>query len=127
MPLNTDTLPNFEKARLALGNGDLMDVYNFDTEYKDDSKLVHTLRKHGAGFVQGTIEFTGSFDTYIHPGGVEADWWAAVQLRSVNQLRFKLSGGITLAVDCKITSTKLKQAVDSAQEVNVSFIGKLSL
>lgn len=117
-----DVLPYYEKGRLAMGSGDLMDVFNVDIELKDGSKLLHTLRKSPAGFVQGTYETTGSFDTYIAPEGPEADWLAGVQGRSVNQFRLKLSG-ITVTIDAKIDSVKVKQAVDDATQFNISFIG----
>lgn len=125
MPL-TDSLIGFEKARLAMGNSDLMDVYNVDIEVKDDSKLVHSIRKSPAGYVQGTFECSGSFDTLIHPGGPEADWIKSVQTRSTNQYRFKASG-VTITIDAKNNSVKAKQAVDGATEFNISFVGNVTL
>ncbi len=121
----SDDLPNFEKGRMVMNTGDLMDVTDFDFEFKDDGKVLHTLRASPAGFVQGNIEASGSFNFLCHPDGPEFDWIKTIAKNVVKQLRFKFSG-LTIAIIVKMNSLKITAKTDDAIQGTISWVGMMS-
>lgn len=115
----------YPQAWIAEGNGDLVQVTDFSANLTDNSKQIHTLRRKGAGFSQGTEESTVSFNAALDEDGAERDWWRAVQKKQIKQLRAKLPGGRTLIFNGKVKSCNVTGPLDGAVMLAVEFIGKL--
>jgi hypothetical protein len=112
----------FPHARIAMGNGDLVYVTNVKYDLTDNSKLVHTLRKKGAGFTQGTEDTNLTFDAVIGENGEEADWVQLVKKPRPEQIRVKIPGR-TITIDGKYSSLSLDMPLDSEIKVSLTFIG----
>ena len=113
----------FEHARIALGNGDLVDVTNLNYSLSDGSKQVHTLRQKGAGWTQGIEETTVTFDAVVGENGEEADWVTYVKFNLKQQIRIKIPGR-TITVNGKFNSLTIDGPLDSEIKESLTFIGK---
>ena len=118
-------MADYPRGRLAMGNGDLVDVTDVDFKFANGAKLVHTLRQKAAGVVMGNEEFTCSFNSAISVDGPERDYFDAARRGLQKQLRLKLPGGLTLSAKGKFTEVGGKLPLDSEVTISVSFIGKL--
>jgi len=112
----------FPKARLALDNGDLVDVNSVTVSATNNAKLIHTLRKSPAGYTDGTQEVSLSFEGVISDSGQETDYKALVQRSISKQFRFKLPGGDTFVLNSRITKVDWKVDTENATTFSVEAI-----
>lgn len=121
-----DPLPYYPKGRIALGNGDLMDVENVKITVKNGAKLKHTLRRSPSGVVLGVKEVELSFEGTVSEAGYERDYIGAVLAGTVKQLRIKVPGE-TLTFTGVPTERGQELPLDDAIKFNVSWVGKVSV
>ena len=115
----------YPRGQIALGTGDLLDVTNIKIDITNNGKLVHTIRKPGAGVTLGVSEVTVSFDAVISEEGQERDYFAMVKKGTIVQLRVKIPKE-TLTVNGIFTTRSFELPLDDAIKVSLSFLGTLS-
>jgi hypothetical protein len=112
----------YPKAQLALGNGDLMDVFNVRHEITNNGKQIGTLRKPGAGVFKGNEESMVNFDAYCSEDGYERDYLKMIKKGQIKQLRFKVPGE-TLTVNGMATKRSTESSTDDAIKYSIEFKG----
>src|SRR6185436_8097716 len=103
----------FPKGQIAMGNGDLVDVYNVKHEITNNAKQIHTLRRKGAGMTLGTEETTVTFEATVSEDGPERDYLKAIKRGLIRQLRIKIPGE-TLTINGMATKRSLELPLDDA-------------
>ena len=119
-----DSQEFFPTGRIALGNGDLVNVTNLKVSYSNNSAQVDTLRQENAGFTKGKKSCTVTFDAVVGEYGEEADWFAYIQAVAKQQIRIKIPGR-TIPVNGVFTSIDLDVPLDAAITESLTFIGRL--
>ncbi len=119
-----DDFKQFPMGAVAMGNGDLIDVTNVKITTKRANKLVHTLRRSGAGKVHGTEETTVTFDAVVPEDGAERDYLADLKAGRIKKLRYKVPGE-TGTVTGSTDERSLELALDAAVKYSISFSGRL--
>ena len=114
----------YPRGRIALGNGDLIDVTNVKIDTTNNAKQIHTLIQKGAGFTLGVEETTVTFDLSISEEGEERDWVKFLKQGSVQLLRLKIPGR-TMSVNGVVQSIGDELPLDDAIKQSISFIGAL--
>jgi len=112
----------YPQGSIAMGNGDLVDVYDITLDLTDNSKQISTLRKRGAGITQGQEECTVSFSSKIGENGEEADYFQMVKKKVIKQLRIKIPNR-TITIEGKYKDISLGSTVDDAIDLKATFIG----
>jgi len=120
----SDILPYYPKGRLALGNGDLLDVVSVKTNIKNGGKLKHTIRQSPSGYVLGVRECDLNFEAIVSEKGYERDYIGMVLSGLVKQLRIKVPGS-TLIFTGIATSKSIELPLDDAVKYTVDWIGKV--
>jgi|SRR5690349_2060112 hypothetical protein len=121
-----EELRKYPQAFLAQGNGDLVQVQNFNVDLTNNGKQVHTLRRKGAGVVLGTEECTITFDAVIDEDGSERNYWRDCKRGVIRQLRAKVPGGrTTLTCNGIYTKVTLEGPLDAETKVSCTFVGQL--
>lgn len=113
----------YPKGRLALGNGDLLDVTNVRHRVSNNGKLVHTIARSPSGVFKGNIDTELSFDAVVSEDGFERDYLKAVMNGEIKQLRIKVPGE-TITVKGMPTERSVEFGMDDAIKYSVNFIGK---
>ena len=114
----------FETASIAMGNGDLVSVTNFDLTLGVNAKQVSTLRKKGAGTHKGEETCSVTFDCVVGENGEEADWIALVKTRTVKALRAKVPNR-TMTINGEYGEVKIASSLDDAIKYSLSFVGHM--
>jgi hypothetical protein len=117
-----DDVLNYPKAAIAMGNGDLVQVTNFNFDFTNNAKLKHTLRRKVAGVVKGNEEGTLKFDLEIDETGPERDYFNLIKTGEIKQVRAKLPGGMTLVLKGAYQQLSLDQPLDDACKMSLTFI-----
>jgi hypothetical protein len=119
-----DPLPYYPKGRLAMGNGELMDIENVKVTTKNGAKLKHTLKKSPSGVTKGVLETELSFEGIVSENGYERDYIGRVINGTVTQLRVKVPGE-TLVFTGVPTERSMELPLDDAIKFTVSWVGKV--
>jgi len=119
----TTTQQFFPRARISMGGGDLFDVVNFTLGIDAIVKIIHTLRQNGAGAFKGPVEGNINFDSVVGSLGMEADWPKLVAKPIYSQMRVKLPGLRTIALDGMFEKFETKGSTDAETTVSMSFKG----
>lgn len=123
----SDQMPIFPRGSIAMDNGDLIQVINVKVDQeKVGTKILHTIRKEGAGIVIGNEETKVSFDYVIPETGAERDYMKLVRTGKVKKLRFKVPGE-TFAVVGIGYKRGLEIPMDDAVKGSVEFMGKTEI
>lgn len=112
----------YPQGYIAMGSGDLLDVYDISLDLTDNSKQVHTLRKRGAGIVQGTEETTVTFSSKIGENGEEVDYVEMVKKKQIKSLRLKIPNR-TMTIEGKYSAIKIATSIDDAIDLQATFVG----
>jgi len=112
----------FEVAKIAMGNGDLLSVTDFDLTLNTNVKQVSTLLKKGAGTFKGEETTAVTFNAVVGEFGEEADWLALVKQRSVKTLRAKVPNR-TITVVGEYGEVKIASTLDNVVTYSLSFVG----
>lgn len=120
-----DDFLQYPKGRIALDGGDLEDVTNFTITTTGTNKIIHTLRKPGAGKFKGPVECKVTFDAALSENGPDRDWLEMLQKGTFKKLRFKVPG-ITATVIGSVDEHALTCTIDDAGKYSVTYSGKLS-
>jgi hypothetical protein len=116
----------FPQAYLAMGNGDLIQVTDFNVSFGNGGKQVHTLRVKDAGHTLGNPECSATFNSVISENGPERNYWRDVKRGTVRQLRAKIPGGrTTLTITGIFTAANTDGPLDDATKIACTFIGAL--
>jgi hypothetical protein len=116
----------YPQAFIAQGNGDLMQVTNFNVTLTNNGKQVHTLRRKGAGVSRGVQESTVSFDFVIDEGGPERNYWRDVIRGIIRQIRAKVPGpSMVLTLNGMYTGVDLDGPLDAATKGSAKFVGHM--
>ncbi len=116
----------YPQAFLAQGNGDLMQVTDFNVTTSNKGKQVHTLRQPQAGVVKGKPETKVTFNFVIDEDGIERPYIEDVLDGTIRQLRGKLPGGKTVTIDGMYTDCALNAPLEDATNGSCTFVGKIS-
>jgi len=114
----------YPRGRIALGNGDLIDVTNIKVTTKNNAKQVHTIAQKGAGITMGVEETTVSYDSVISEDGQERDYFQLVKTGKIVQLRIKLPGE-TITVQGVYASRDFELPLDDSIKLSCEFIGHM--
>lgn len=117
----------FPVGRIALDNGDLIDAQKFNVTWTNNAKQQHTLRKRGAGFTEGVVETTVSFDVLISQDGLERDYITMAKNKLIKQLRMKFPGSLTIDVEGIFKDLTFDAPLDDATKVTCTFIGNMEV
>jgi hypothetical protein len=117
---------DYPKGRLALGAGDLIDVYDISGTVEDGEQSVSTLRQNPAGSTGGKRVAKLTFKSAISEEGFERDYWKKYQKREVVQGRFKVPGKV-FTVTGRLTSPSLTSNVDSAVDNSWTLVGRFEV
>lgn len=122
-----DETLNYGQAYLAMGNGDLVQVTNFNSTLTNNAKQKHTLRRKQAGVSLGVTESQISFDSIIDNKGPERNYWRMVQRGEVKQIRVKLAtdSAEVFTYNGVYKDCNTDGPLDDATKVSCVFIGKL--
>ena len=116
----------FPQASIAMGNGDLVEVTDFNVDFSNGAKVVHLLRRSGAGVVIGVRECTVTFNAPIDEDGPKRNYWKDCEEGTIRQIRAKVPGGTTvLVVNGVYSKVTLDGPLDDATKVSCTFIGRL--
>ena len=115
---------NYPKGRIALGGGDLVDVYDISLTVADGRQLVSTLRQNPAGSTGGKVAATLVFKTAVSENGLERPYWADWKKKKKVQGRLKVPG-LTLVVEGVLTNPSLTSNVDSFTDNTWTIIGSV--
>lgn len=118
-----ETLLYYPKGRLALGNGDLLDVENVKVTVKNGAKLKHTLRRSPSGVTAGVEEAELTFEGTVSEEGYERDYLGMVKNKTIKQLRFKVPGE-TLTFTGVATERTQEAPLEDAIKFSISMIGR---
>jgi hypothetical protein len=112
----------YPRAYLAMGNGDLVQVTNWNFVYTNNAKMKSTLRRQNSGVTRGNTEGTLKFDMEVPASGPERDYFMLVQSCEIKQIRAKLPGGIVRVLDGAFQELAEDQPMDDAFKVSMTFI-----
>lgn len=118
-----DDFKEFPKARLAVGPGDLIDVYDVSCTWEDGEKIVASLRANPSGSVGGTRSCTMTFKSQISSEGFERDFLGPYDKRKVIRLRLKLPAKVITLVG-RYTKPAITNNVDSFIDFSISCLGR---
>lgn len=125
MASTTSQIEFFPKAFLAQGNGDLVQVSDFNLKTGNGGKQKHTLRRPGAGVTKGVDESTITFNFLVGENGFERDYIRDIQQGKIVNLRAKVPGGAVLSYTGIYTEITLDAPLDDAVKGSVTFVGAL--
>ena len=83
-------LVDYPTGQIQIGAGDLQHAASCKAGFKNNGKLVHTLRQSPSGFVMGVRDCEGSIDTVIPVDGPEYDYIQLMRTGGTVQFRFKV-------------------------------------
>lgn len=112
----------YPRGQIALLNGDLFDVTNVKIATTNNNKQAHTIRRKGAGIIQGTEETTVTYDAIISQDGPERDYFTLVKKGTIVRLRIKIPGR-TDTVEGAYQAEDLELPLDDAIKQSLTFIG----
>ena len=112
----------YPKASIAMGNGDLLDVYNVELTITANKKVIHTLRRDAAGIFKGPVEATVSFSSKIGKNGEELDYLEMVRNHVIKSLRLKLPNR-TVTIEGEYGEVKYSSGNDDAIDLSTTFSG----
>jgi len=115
----------YPRGRIALGNGDLIDVTGVRVNTTNNAKQVHTLARPGNGIVLGNEETTVSYDAVVSEDGQERDYFQLVKSGKIVQLRIKVPGE-TISVKGAYRSRNFDLPLDDSIKLSLEFVGHLS-
>lgn len=115
----------FPRGRIALGNGDLIDVTNVKLMHTNNSKQVHTMNKSGTGVVKGNEETTISYDCVVSETGQERDYFTLVKSGKIVQVRLKLPLE-TITVEGAYKTRSFDLPTDDSIKLSLEFIGSMA-
>lgn len=118
-----DDFPDYPKGQVALGSGDLLDVFQWSLEFEDGEKVVSTLRRNPGGSTHGTRSATMNLSTAVPHTGFERDWLGKYKKREVVELRLKIPG-TTFTLVGRLTKPKVNGSVDDFIHFDISAIGQ---
>jgi hypothetical protein len=118
----SEELLKFPKARLSLGAGDLIDVFDVVLAIEDGIKLISTLRGNPAGYTGGVIAATLTWKSYISELGFERDYMQKWRKKEAVQTRLKVPG-VTFTTVGPLTKPQITGNVENAVEFQVSQVG----
>jgi len=115
----------YPRGRIALGNGDLIDVTNVKVMHTNNSKQVHTMNRPGSGIVMGNEETNITYDAVVSEEGQERDYFALVKTGKIVQLRVKVPGE-TITVKGTYKSRSFELPLDAEIKLSLEFNGHMS-
>jgi hypothetical protein len=118
--------PDYTQGYIAMLNGDLLDVTNVKITTKRNNKIIHTLRRSGAGKQHGTEETTVTFDAVVSEAGPERDYLADLKAGKIRKLRYKMPGE-TGTVLGSADERSVEFSLDNAVKYSISFSGRLDV
>jgi hypothetical protein len=118
-----DDFKDYPKARLAVGPGDLIDVYDVSMTWEDGEKIVATLRANPSGSVVGTKSGLMAFKSSISSAGFERDFLGPYEKRQVMRLRLKLPAKVITLVG-RYTKPAITSNVDNFIDFSISCLGR---
>jgi hypothetical protein len=113
----------YPRGVLALGTGDLMQVTNVKHVFKNNAKLVHTIRRTPSGVTTGTHDTTLDFDAVCDEDGFERDFLKSILNGTIKEFRIKVPGE-TISVKGVATERSLELPLDDAIKYSINVIGK---
>jgi len=116
---------NYPRGRLALGNGDLVDITNVKVTHTNNAKQVHTMNRSGTGTVKGNEECSVSYDCVVSETGQERDYFALVKTSKIVQLRIKLPLE-TITVNGSYKTRSFDLPMDDAIKLSLEFVGHMA-
>lgn len=116
----------FPHGYIAMGNGDLMQVSNFNVKYANNGKAVHTQRVTVAGFVIGKPVANASFTYEIDEDGPEHNYMRLVQRGTIKKLRVKIPGGVTFMLTGIFTVSGLDAPLEDSVKGSCEFVAKMN-
>lgn len=114
----------YPRGRIALDEGDLVDVTNVKIDHTNNAKQVHTIRKKGAGVTMGTEETTITYDAVVSEDGPERDYFTFVKKGTIKQLRIKVPAE-TLTVNGVYKDRSYELPIDDSIKLSLTFIGHM--
>jgi hypothetical protein len=114
----------YPRGRIALGNGDLIDVTNVKVNTTNNSKQVHTIAQPGAGITKGVEETTVSYESVVSENGQERDYFQLIKTGKITQLRIKVPGE-TITVEGAYKSRDLELPLDDSIKLSMEFVGHM--
>lgn len=118
-------LKQYPRGQIAIAGGDLQQTTNFEYDYTNNAKLVHTLRKAApSGFVMGNqaIAFSGSM--VVDEDGPEFKLFDAVKRGTPLVMRAKMPG-LTHGINGVINSAKVRFTLEDGVQIDYAGIGSL--
>lgn len=116
-------LKQFPRGQIAIGGGDLQQTTNFEWDYSNNAKLVHTLRKRApAGVVLGNESVTFSGQMVVDEDGPEIDLFDAVATGNFFVVRLKMPG-LTKGILGVINNVKGRFTLEDGVQFDYSGVG----
>lgn len=115
----------YGQGYLAQGNGDFIQCTNYSLNSSVDAKQISTLRKPGAGVVNGVPTSTVSFELVIDGAGPERNFHRQMIEGEEIQLRCKVPGTAPLTLNGHYSSIGVEVPLDDAVKYSVEFVGHL--
>lgn len=120
--MSGEPLKKFPKGYMAMGNGDLMDVTNIKTSDTNGAKVVHTIRRNGAGVTTGVRETSVSFDAVVSESGPERDYIGMLTRGEIKQVRIKVPGE-TITINGVFSQLDRELPLDSEIKYSLTLVG----
>ena len=115
-------LRDYPTGQVQIGASDLATAASAKVSFKNNGKLVHTLRESPSGFVKGTRECDGSIETVIPATGPEYNYASKINAGAAVQFRFKVPGQ-PFVIEGRFTSLDLEIPLGDTIKLNLTFTG----
>lgn len=120
-----DSLATYPTGQIQIGAGDLQYAASASLSFKNNGKLVHTLRQSPSGIVFGVREADGKIETVVPSTGPEYNYAQQVNSGKKIQFRFKVPDK-NVTVDGAFTALDLEVPLGDVVKMSLSFIGKVT-
>ena len=115
---------DYPKARVGMGSGDLVDVYDVSGQLEDGEQTVSTLRSNPGGSTGGKRSAKLTFKSAISEEGFERDYFGMWAKRKVVQMRLKVPGR-TISFIGRLTSPSLSNNTDTFIDNTWTLVGRV--
>ena len=118
-----DELKLYPVGRLALGNGDLVQVTNIRHRVSNNGAVKHTMRRSASWIARGPLDTELSFDAVSDEDGFERDYWRLLRTGTKKQFRIKIPRE-TINVTGMVSERTIETSTDDVIKYSITVIGK---
>ena len=124
--MGSSELKKYPRGQIGVGSGDLQQCTSVEVTKTNNAKVLHTLRRNGAGVVKGNVAVAFSGETVIDEDGPERDYFDLVDNGEAQNVRIKLPGAVTKTIIGVISEAKVRLTLEEGVLYSFSGVGSQS-